>query len=717
MSSIYGYTGDKEVQKQMSDALRHWQPNRENVFHSNEITLGALELYKTPECPLIPQPYVYKEFTIVADCRIDNREELSREFGISDISKHSDIEFIARAFEKYREEAPKHLIGDFAFVVWDELKKQIFAATDHYGVRTLYYSLVNNAFVFASEIKGILAYPEFKKEFNEAYVISEFSALQIPKQDTFYKHLFLLTAGNYLIYKNGKIEVKQYYILGDRKVSVPSTVLEQEAEFNRLAVQSVRVRLRSYKKIGAEVSGGLDSTGIAAVAMELLGKGHPFYSYCYGKPDFSVSEHDQKDDTHIVRELCVKYGIEQYFTIVNESNLNPQELLKVMCEVYDDVESNGVPLFTASFLPHAQKNDVGIMLSGWAGDQVVTNTCGGFPEPLAHERRYLELWNDIYRRHSFWGSVARFGYIALKCWNPKGFYNVNLKKQREQLKHFPLKKEYIAKYHLDQLPGLRFELKSCTDIQTYRLRNFTHKGIQKRTCDHVLMGKHFGIDYRFPMIDLRLVEYINSLPFSTVAPRGKTRYLYQKFVAPFVPQELIRVHKSRVPTTPFAFAYMKANLPYFKEQFKTNNQGLFSDLVDSSYINDDGEKANHREYLRMYFFAKKMRYSINLKKLENSFIFVKNQLDMDLNQKIARSDNFVFNEVDGELVMMNIETGAYASLNETGKSIWTLLDSPKSVAEVVSSLVEEYEIDQATCEKEVLPFVENMLNSDVLVKA
>jgi hypothetical protein len=90
---------------------------------------------------------------------------------------------------------------------------------------------------------------------------------------------------------------------------------------------------------------------------------------------------------------------------------------------------------------------------------------------------------------------------------------------------------------------------------------------------------------------------------------------------------------------------------------------------------------------------------------------------MDLNQKIARSDNFVFNEVDGELVMMNIETGAYASLNETGKSIWTLLDAPKSLSEVVSSLVEEYEIDQATCEKEVLPFVENMLKSEVLTLA
>ncbi len=606
MSSIYGYTGNKEVQKQMSDALRHWQPDREQFVQNGAITFGALELFKTPECPLIPQPYVYNNFTIVADCRIDNREELANELGINDISKHSDIEFIARAYEKYGEQAPKHLIGDFAFVVWDDLKNELYAATDHFGVRTLYYSLVNNAFVFSSEIKGILAYPDFKKEINEEYVVSEFSALQIPRSHTFYQHLFLLPAGHFLTFKKENIEVKRYYILGDNKVTVPNTVAEQEAEFNRLAIESVRVRLRSYKKIGAEVSGGLDSTGIAAVAMELLGKGHPFYSYCYGKPEISTAE-DHKDDTHVVRELCVKYDIEEYFTVVNESNFMPSELLKLMCEVYDDVESNGVPLFTASFLPHAKKNNVGIMLSGWAGDQVVTNTCGGFPEPLAHERRYVDLWKDIYRRHSFWGSVARFGVIALKCWNRKGFYNHNLKKQRGILKSSPLSKKLIEKYKLDQLPGIRYELKSCTDIQTYRLRNFTHKGIQKRTCDHVLMGKHFGVDYRFPMVDLRLVEYINSLPFSTVAPRGKTRYLYKKFAAPLVPEELIRVHKSKVPTTPFAFTYMKNNLPFFKEQFTSLGNTSFNNFVDSSYLNDDSEKANHREYLRMYFFAKKMR--------------------------------------------------------------------------------------------------------------
>ena len=88
---------------------------------------------------------------------------------------------------------------------------------------------------------------------------------------------------------------------------------------------------------------------------------------------------------------------------------------------------------------------------------------------------------------------------------------------------------------------------------------------------------------------------------------------------------------------------------------------------------------------------------------------------MDLSKKISRSDNYVFNEVDGELVMMNIETGSYASLNETGKSIWLQLENPKTLDTVIEDLLSEYEIDRSTCEQEVLPFVEKMVKDEILI--
>lgn len=84
--------------------------------------------------------------------------------------------------------------------------------------------------------------------------------------------------------------------------------------------------------------------------------------------------------------------------------------------------------------------------------------------------------------------------------------------------------------------------------------------------------------------------------------------------------------------------------------------------------------------------------------------------------KYSRSEDYVFNEVDGEMVMMNIETGAYASLNETGKSIWNLLEEPKSLEELLPSLVEEYDIDEATAKTDVGTFLGKLVEQQILTK-
>jgi hypothetical protein len=88
---------------------------------------------------------------------------------------------------------------------------------------------------------------------------------------------------------------------------------------------------------------------------------------------------------------------------------------------------------------------------------------------------------------------------------------------------------------------------------------------------------------------------------------------------------------------------------------------------------------------------------------------------MDANQLLARGDNYVYNEVEGEVVMMNITTGKYASLNETGKAVWLMLEEPKLVRDILKALAATYNVDPAQCEKDVTPFLEKMLTSNALV--
>ena len=87
---------------------------------------------------------------------------------------------------------------------------------------------------------------------------------------------------------------------------------------------------------------------------------------------------------------------------------------------------------------------------------------------------------------------------------------------------------------------------------------------------------------------------------------------------------------------------------------------------------------------------------------------------MELTTILARGEDYVFNEVDGELVMMNIEDGSYASINDTGKSIWGLIEEPKTVDEVLTALIVEYDIDRQTAETEVISFIKKLVKVKVI---
>ncbi|MGN6477954.1 MAG: PqqD family protein [Flavipsychrobacter sp.] len=90
---------------------------------------------------------------------------------------------------------------------------------------------------------------------------------------------------------------------------------------------------------------------------------------------------------------------------------------------------------------------------------------------------------------------------------------------------------------------------------------------------------------------------------------------------------------------------------------------------------------------------------------------------MDLNIQLARGDQYIYNEVDGEVVMMNITTGLYISLNETAKQIWNMMEQPQQLSAIINVLALEYNVTPEQCEKDVLPFIEQLLERGIAIKA
>ena len=151
---------DRENLTKMVDILAHRGPDGADIWVDGCVGLGHRMLWTTPESLIekLPLENQRGDLVITADARIDNRDELIAALQINNrpSDKVVDSELILAAYEKWGEDCPEHLLGDFAFAIWDERRELLFCARDHFGVKPFYYYFANNTFAFGSEIKALL---------------------------------------------------------------------------------------------------------------------------------------------------------------------------------------------------------------------------------------------------------------------------------------------------------------------------------------------------------------------------------------------------------------------------------------------------------------------------------------------------------------------------------------------------------------------------------
>src|SRR4028118_115937 len=176
--NLDGRSIERSAVEQMVAALAHRGPDGAGVWSEGAVGLGHCMLWTTPESLHEKLPLVDKsrDLTITADARIDNREELMEQLGIT-AEAHgevSDSQLVLAAYGKWGEDCPQHLLGDFAFVIWDGAKQQLFCARDHFGVKPFYYHYAaDKRFAFATEIKALLGLPEVPRQLNEVRVAEQ----------------------------------------------------------------------------------------------------------------------------------------------------------------------------------------------------------------------------------------------------------------------------------------------------------------------------------------------------------------------------------------------------------------------------------------------------------------------------------------------------------------------------------------------------------------
>ena len=275
MCAIFGIVGpyDEERARRAFSLLAHRGPDASGVLAGDGFFLGHHRLSVIDPLPEADQPMRVGDTTILLNGEIYNYRELRKELGGA-FATGSDTEVAARAFLKWGRETPRHLRGMYAMALWREGTLHLFR--DPFGKKPLYYARMGESFVFASEIGAILAmFPEIR--WSRERITSYLSFQSFISPETFYPQIRQLEPGSYLRLKNGEIETS----VNDIVAVDPSDRRMETAEVASLIEESVAYRLVSDAPLGALLSGGVDSSLVAAMAQKRLRKPLPTFTVGY----------------------------------------------------------------------------------------------------------------------------------------------------------------------------------------------------------------------------------------------------------------------------------------------------------------------------------------------------------------------------------------------------------------------------------------------------
>lgn len=271
----------KNLMQKLVDSLHTKGPDRKSIHIEENIAMGHTLFKTTYESEYDNQPTSVDGKTwIVSSARIDRRYELVKKLGIDkdiDLSKCDDSELILHAYRYWGDKCTKHLIGDYAFVIWDKQQKRVFCARDQLGMKQLYFAYKNHLLIISNSLYTLTKHPQITNTFNRKSIggfLLFGDHTWLDKSMTVFRDIkSLLPAHQLISEERGRYPtISKYW-----SISYDTPVLEYKKKsdyiehFNELFEIAVRDRIRN-SSIAITMSGGMDSTSIAAVAKEIQGK-------------------------------------------------------------------------------------------------------------------------------------------------------------------------------------------------------------------------------------------------------------------------------------------------------------------------------------------------------------------------------------------------------------------------------------------------------------
>jgi asparagine synthase (glutamine-hydrolysing) len=559
MCGIYGISGFKSfdratnIMQKMQELLHHRGPDAHGIWTetTSDVSLGHNRLSIIDLSDSATQP-IYNEddsLVLVFNGEIFNYKELREELIAKghQFKSSSDSEVIIHLYEEEKENVVNRLRGMFAFAIYDKKNDELFIARDHFGIKPLYYTKQDDVFYFASELKALKESGASKLSLNEEAVKSHLSFLWCPFPATVAKDVFKLEPGTYIKVKKGEIlEKVNYYDIcfdGERSdVSVDDAI----DQLDHLMEDSIKEQLVSDVPLGLFLSGGLDSSLIAAYVRK-LNPNKPIKAFTI---DIQGADMEgNPNDLPYARKVAKSLNIE-----LEEIIVTPEDVLEYIEEltyILDEPLADPAAINVLLISKYAREKGFIVLLSGAGGDDVFS----GY-----RRHKALEYDKKLDKVPKFAKAIASSVSKKLPVNNPK------LRKARKFLEgvDLPMEERLIDYFYWlknDEMESLfsdEFKLKTKNFQPGDRLKSsFENIPLENDPLNKMLyleskfflvdhnlnytdkMGMYNSIETRVPFLDYRIVDWAAKLPTHYKLNNGETKWILKKVAERYLDDEII----------------------------------------------------------------------------------------------------------------------------------------------------------------------------------
>ncbi len=534
--------------QRMTDALAHRGPDGEGHWcrQDQQVMLGHRRLAvidlsdkaaQPMHFPALSSEASHPQYSIIHNGEIYNYIELRKELSNEGYRFHtgSDTEVILAAYDYWQEECVEYFDGMFAFAIWDHQREELFAARDRFGEKPFYFSHDQNRFLFASEMKalwaaGIQRDVNLRMLFN--YITIGYTDNPSRPGETFFNGIEKLPAGSRLFYshRTQSVEIERYWDIDTDEQDTRISTADAQEKFGALLAASVKRRLRSDVALGSSLSGGLDSSSIAAMAHQYIKDPQLFHSFTAHFPGFD------KDESQVAAQVASRFQLNHHLVTLSGAHLADE--WRRMARAQEEPVGSSSAFAQFKTMEAAALQGTTVLLDGQGADEILAG----------YGKYYKWYWQELFQKRKLMksgeikkarelGVMETFGvrniaaalFPELAAVILERQYLVNALRQEHLHPEFVRKQSRMAYYAGPEIRNLNGQLYFNTCVH----------GLEEllRYADRNAM--HHGRELRLPFLDHKLVEFVFRLPASFKIRDGWTKWLLRSTMQDKLPQEIV----------------------------------------------------------------------------------------------------------------------------------------------------------------------------------